>query len=618
MTMRPVPARWFEVLVATEDLVKGVEVLARTGDVELEVYSETTQRVSMPNLRDQFEDYDKLLRRYQQYWPSQYLHPSVAPARPDRRLAGALAKLVAWQKQADPKINRLESLLGEQAELEILAEFLARMPNDEIDFSHAASAGPALGVRLFCLPANTKIQHLPPAVLSVRVVTEKELFLLVVGKTEVIESLQRDMLALKGRAIMVPAWLRGKLDAARQQVTGRQAEIQRDVDVLHEALEQLEKKHALHEVLGDIEQMEWFITHVVNLPVSENFAWVTGWTSDISENCINDILQKESIRAVVHYPQSPAGVSPPLVFHNSWLSQPFEFFAKLLGVPAADEVDPSILLSFIVPVIFGYMFGDVGHGLVFTLAGLFLHRRWPLLKILVSCGLSSMIFGWVFGSVFASEHIIQPLWVNPIEEPLKVLSMPIAGGMLVLLLGLMASGIQQFWQGHWRQWLAVDAAIIFIYLGAIGSVIDSRAQLICLLGVLWYISGYVLLANESAPKAIGHAIGQLVESVLQLFINTISFIRVGAFALAHSGLSLAVMIMANTATSPLGWAVIFVLGNILILVLEGLVVSIQTTRLVLFEFFIRFLKGTGRAFQPLTVPTNPATKQTGRSTYERT
>jgi V/A-type H+-transporting ATPase subunit I len=300
------------------------------------------------------------------------------------------------------------------------------------------------------------------------------------------------------------------------------------------------------------------------------------------------------------------------------LSQPFEFFAKLLGVPAADEVDPSILLSFIVPVIFGYMFGDVGHGLVFTLAGLFLHRRWPLLKILVSCGLSSMIFGWVFGSVFASEHIIQPLWVNPIEEPLKVLSMPIAGGMLVLLLGLMASGIQQFWQGHWRQWLAVDAAIIFIYLGAIGSVIDSRAQLICLLGVLWYIAGYVLLANESAPKAIGHAIGQLVESVLQLFINTISFIRVGAFALAHSGLSLAVMIMANTATSPLGSAVIFVLGNILILVLEGLVVSIQTTRLVLFEFFIRFLKGTGRAFQPLTVPTNPATKQTGRSTYERT
>ena len=71
MTMRPVAARWFEVLVATEDLVKGVEALARVGDIELEVYSETTQKVSMPNLRDQFADYDKLLRRYQQYWQSQ-------------------------------------------------------------------------------------------------------------------------------------------------------------------------------------------------------------------------------------------------------------------------------------------------------------------------------------------------------------------------------------------------------------------------------------------------------------------------------------------------------------------------------------------------------------------
>jgi V/A-type H+-transporting ATPase subunit I len=131
--------------------------------------------------------------------------------------------------------------------------------------------------------------------------------------------------------------------------------------------------------------------------------------------------------------------------------------------------------------------------------------------------------------------------------------------------------------------------------------------------VLWYFAGSVVLASESASRAIGHALGQLVESVLQLLINTISFIRVGAFALAHAGLSLAVVSIANTASHPLFTALILVLGNILILVLEGLVVSIQTTRLVLFEFFIRFLKGTGRMFQPLTVPTNTETQATRRS-----
>jgi V/A-type H+-transporting ATPase subunit I len=613
MTMRPVPARWFEVLVATEDLVKGVEALARTGDIELEVYSETTQRVSMPNLRDQFADYDKLLRRYQQYWPREYLHPSEAPARPDRRLADALAKLMQWQRQADPVIEQLETLSVEQGELQVLQTFFSNIPNEDIDFTHAGGAGPALAVRLFVLPEKARIQHLPPAVLSVRVQADGRIFLLVVGEAEVIDSLQRDMQALKGQVITLPVWLAGKLDIAGRQVFERQQELQQQADELYAELDKLEKAHGLHEVLGDIEQMEWFITHVTDLPVSENFAWITGWTSDVSENRISDILEQQSIRAVVHYPKPPMGVNPPMVFHNSWLSRPFEIFARLLGVPAANELDPSVILSLIVPVIFGYMFGDVGHGLIFALAGLLLHKRWPLLRILISCGISSMFFGWVFGSVFASEDIIQPLWVNPIQDPLPVLAAPLAGGVLVLLLGLMANGIQQFWQGHWRQWLAIDAAVVVIYLSVVGSVVDNRAAIILPLGVLWYFAGSVLLASESASRAIGHALGQLVESILQLLINTISFIRVGAFALAHAGLSLAVVSIANTASHPLFTASILVLGNILILVLEGLVVSIQTTRLVLFEFFIRFLKGTGRMFQPLTVPNNTETQATRRS-----
>jgi len=612
MTLRPVPARWFEVLVATEDLVKGVEALARTGDVELEVYSETTQRVSMPNLRDRFEDYDKLLRRYQQYWPQQHLYPSETPGRPERRLDDALGKLSDWQQDADTIIDKLETLLREQAELSLVQELFKRMTSDEIDFANVARAGPALSVRLFVLPVSAKIQHLPPAVLSIRIITEQNIFLLVVGKEDVVDAMQRDMVVQKGQVIIVPAWLTGKLEIATQQLSERQAQIKQEADVIFVQLNQLEEKHALHEVLGDIEQLEWFITHVTDLPVSENFAWITGWTSDVSENRISDVLQKESVRAVVHYPLAPVGINPPMVFHNPWWSRPFEFFAKLLGVPASDEFDPSILLSIIVPLIFGYMFGDVGHGLVFLIAGLLLQKRWPLLRILIGCGLSSMMFGWVFGSVFANEHLIQPLWVNPIQEPLTVLLVPLAGGVLILLLGLLANGIQQFWHGEFKQWLFIDAAVIVMYVGVIGSIFISMIGIMFPVGVLWYITGNVILADESTGKAIGHAIGQLVESVLQLLINTISFIRVGAFALAHAGLSLAVFIMAGTVANPLFSGLIFIVGNLVILVLEGLVVSIQTTRLVLFEFFIRFLKGTGRMFHPLTVPTKSVAEQTRR------
>lgn len=604
MTLRPVPARWFEVLIATEDLVKAVETLARTGDVELEVYSETTQKVSMPNLHDRFDNYDKLMRRYQPYWPKRHLRPTDTPGRPEERLDSALEKLLDWQVEADPVIDKLELLLREQGELVLIQELFHRMPSDELDFSNIAAAGPTLRARLFVLPLDAHIEHLPPAVLSIRITTEKHIFMLVVGKEDVIDAMQRDMVVQKGQVVLMPAWLSGKLQIATEQVADRLATIKQEEDGLYQQLHELEEQHHLKEILGDIEQLEWFITHVSDLPVSENFAWITGWTSDVSGDRISNVLQKASVRAVVHYPHAPVGVRPPMVFNNPWWSKPFEFFAKLLGVPSADEFDPSIILSIMVPLIFGYMFGDVGHGLVFFLIGFALRKTYPMLRLMMGCGISAMIFGWIFGSVFASENLLDPLWVHPIQQPLTVLFVPLIGGVMILLLGLLVNGVQQYWHGALRNWLGIDAAVILIYLSIIGGIVEPVAFILLPIGVIWYMAGNIYLAREKAGKAILHAVGQLLESVFQLIINTISFIRVGAFALAHAGLSLAVFIMANNIENVVATGLILVIGNIVILVLEGLVVSIQTTRLILFEFFIRFLKGSGRMFNPLTMPKN--------------
>jgi V/A-type H+-transporting ATPase subunit I len=112
-------------------------------------------------------------------------------------------------------------------------------------------------------------------------------------------------------------------------------------------------------------------------------------------------------------------------------------------------------------------------------------------------------------------------------------------------------------------------------------------------------------ARPAAPGPLGAALaalGELVERTLQILINTLSFARVGAFALAHAGLSSAVVSLAGAIDNPIGWFVVLALGNLLILAIEGLVVSIQTTRLVLFEFFTRFFKPEGREFRPLIPP----------------
>jgi V/A-type H+-transporting ATPase subunit I len=122
--------------------------------------------------------------------------------------------------------------------------------------------------------------------------------------------------------------------------------------------------------------------------------------------------------------------------------------------------------------------------------------------------------------------------------------------------------------------------------------------------LIWYVGGLVFESRRGATS-LGGGIGHLFETTLQLAVNTISFARVGAFALAHAGVSLAIVTIADSSSSVVVRITIMVIGNVIVIVLEGLVVFIQTTRLVLFEFFIRFLRGEGRVFRPLMPPASP-------------
>jgi V/A-type H+/Na+-transporting ATPase subunit I len=110
-----------------------------------------------------------------------------------------------------------------------------------------------------------------------------------------------------------------------------------------------------------------------------------------------------------------------------------------------------------------------------------------------------------------------------------------------------------------------------------------------------------LQAERHGLAALGREAAEFVEQILRLLVNTVSFARIGAFALAHAGLSAAIVELAGASGTVGGWIVLAV-GNILVIGLEGLVVGIQTTRLMLFEFFIRFLTGGGREFKPLPPP----------------
>ena len=600
--LRPVRARWFELLSSRADLPLAVETLSRTGSVELEACRDGHPRINLQDLREGLLEFGRLARRYRSYWPKAEPVAGHSVIGPVQILNNALRRLQAWEKAAAPVIRGLEIRLSVQSEMRLFDELLRQFGDNSPDFTLLASAGPVLQSRVFVLPPTARLDPLPATVLHLRVHAEARDFLLAVGQPAALDALTVELAERKARVLRLPSSLPPTPVAASVWVGKRLAQLDREIGRAKHRIESLSRSHYLAMTLGELQRLEWFLGTMSSVPVSENFAWVTGWTDDIGGERLSGALQQARLDAMMHFPQPPRKLAAPLVLRNPWWAQPFEVFARMLGTPAAAEADPSPLLALLTPLLFGYMFGDVGQGLVLVAAGVALRRRWPLLRLLIPNGLSAMAFGWVFGSVFGQEGWIAPLWVNPVEQPLPVLQAPLAGGVAILLLGFALNALQAGWRGDLRRWAQVEAAMLVMYVALIAAVFLPAAWYVVAGAALWFFTGSLVNAGVGFWPGLAAAAGTLVESVLQLLLNTVSFVRVGAFALAHAGLSLAFAVMAAAVDSQVFGALILLLGNLIVIMLEGLVVSVQTTRLILFEFFIRFLRGTGRTFHPMAAP----------------
>lgn len=605
MGLRTASARWFEILTPRDQLTGALHCLARSGVVELQSHSQTTSRAVLPDLRRGLEQYGELRRRYGTWWPPGHPPTEETRAEPARRMEKSLAVVRAWTEEADPLILGLQGVDRMIEDLRLLADALSGDEAGLPDLSQFAKAGPWLAGRLYLLPTDAQIQQFPTAVLVQPVHTETHRFLLALGEAAAIEQLDEQMAALRARSLVLPGWLPGSAREAHRLVMERLGHAQDERRELENRLDGISRRHHLAEALGELRLLDWYATHVPELPVTEQFAWITGWTSDPEGVELDKCLKASGVNYLLRLTEPPPDVEHPMVLRNPSWARPFELFARLMGTPGEGEVDPSPILAIMAPLMFGYMFGDVGQGAVLLIAGLLLFRRVPALTLLIPGGLSAIIFGLAFGSVFGNEHLIPALWVHPLEDPLPVLAASLGFGVLVVLLGLGLDALQHHWQGDARGYWLSRVGLPVTYFGILGAVFVADALWLVAAGAVIVIGGAVLADREHDPAAAGEAAVEYGETVLQLVVNTVSFVRVGAFALAHCGLSAAVVGIAEAAGSPGGHVAALVLGNALVIGLEGLVVGIQTTRLVLFEFFIRFLKASGRRFQPLIGPDGP-------------
>ena len=319
---------------------------------------------------------------------------------------------------------------------------------------------------------------------------------------------------------------------------------------------------------------------------------------------------------------------PPTKLKNPKFFKPFEMFIKMYGLPAHNELDPTIFVALTYTFIFGAMFGDVGQGLCLFLGGAILYKwkKINLAGIVSIAGIFSTFFGFMFGSVFGFEDIIEATWIRPISHMTTlpfigklntVFIVAVAFGMGIILLSMIFHIINAKKAHDTEALLDQNGISGLVFYGAVvltvvlfmtGNKLPATIVLVVMFGIPLLLMIFKEPITSKLEKRIEHsqegkvmfvvqAVFEMFETLLSYFSNTLSFVRIGAFAVSHAAMMEVVLMLAGVETGNPNWAVV-VGGNLFVCAMEGLIVGIQVLRLEYYEMFSRFYKGTGREFKP--------------------
>lgn len=370
---------------------------------------------------------------------------------------------------------------------------------------------------------------------------------------------------------------------------------------------------------------------------ADNF-YMSGWVAD--EDFFSFVNALETIGDIKYIVENSSFLKAkaPTKLRNLRIFKPFESFIRMYGVPGYNEIDPTPLVAISYMLFFGIMFGDFGQGAVIALIGAFLWFAKKVMfgKILMSCGASSMLFGLVYDSIFGYEGMINRyifghdqvvVGYSPSHDMIKTLLITVSMGVLFIAFVMILNIYNGIRQRDYEKALFGHNGVagLILYTAAIWLVADklllgntapvSKAYIICFfvlpLVVVFFRHPLANIVKREHKIFEGSIFEFIIENFFELFdvllsfvTNTVSFVRVGAFALSHAGMMFVVFLLANTTPMSAfgsGNLLVVIVGNIVIMGLEGLVVGIQGLRLEFYELFSRFYSGDGVDFAPMKI-----------------
>lgn len=342
--------------------------------------------------------------------------------------------------------------------------------------------------------------------------------------------------------------------------------------------------------------------------------------------------------AVVTLPR-PASPPPPTQLRGPRLARFFRPLVRTYAVVPYENVDPTVFAGLAYALMFGMMFGDAGHGLVLVGLGALLGRAqrspfdrvrhlWPFP---VAAGLAATGFGLLYGEFFGPTGVLPVLWLNPLEQPLRLLVIGVAVGAVLLALAYALGTVNRWREGGPPLALYAPTGIAgaALFGGAAAAVVGWVADtgvvtrggvVVAAIGLVLVFVGF--LAREPGGGGAAQAVVELFDTVLRLGANVVSFGRLAAFGLTHAAIGHVVwdgtVALWGPGAGAIGAVAVFVIGHAVAFALEGIIVGVQALRLQYYELFSRVITGEGRLFRPWHLPVASVHQNSAyqSSTYE--
>lgn len=424
--------------------------------------------------------------------------------------------------------------------------------------------------------------------------------------------------------------LNSKLNDINKEIQNLESELDKEINDNKNQIYILEKSL-------ELEVKSNFIKD--HMASTNEFFYFSGWVPKRLVGKVKKSIEDSKDKLIITEKEAhevSSNIVVPTSLRNNFIVRPFESMVHMYAVPSYGELDPTIFLGLSYMLLFGAMFGDVGQGLIFTLVGILLLKKMNrpnLGGVLFRLGISSTIFGFAYGSIFGFEefpHFIQEafgveemphFFIRPMDNIMETLIYGVMIGCILLVVSYIYSLINNFRKRDLENGVfGKDGLVGFIFfLSLLAFIITTYLKINLLPNGIWFsIFGVSLLlmlfkeplANLILGKRPLYSEGKtdyyveggfgIIETLISLFSNTVSFIRVGAFALNHVGLFMAFTALAKMMNG-MGSVFMYVLGNIVILGLEGLIVFIQGLRLEYYELFSKYFEGEGEVFESIKV-----------------